>query len=127
MRSRLLTASVGLVLAAACSDSTYGGGSGGGCTPTATKICMANTLFSPTTLTITVPTTVTWQNADGLPHTTTSNPSNPTGCPTWNNSVGAGQTSPGVTFATAGATCQYYCSVHATASTGAMRASIVVQ
>jgi len=40
-------------------------------------------------------TTVTWQNADGVGHTTTSNPANPTACPTWDNTVAAGATAPG--------------------------------
>jgi len=121
---------------AACgggSTSPYGGGGGGGgggsCTPSATKVCMANTLFNPTTLTVSSGATVSWQNADAFGHTATSNPSNPAGCPSWNVSVGAGTTSGGtaLTASATPVTCQYYCSIHATPTTGAMRASITIQ
>jgi plastocyanin len=87
-----------------------------------------NTSFNPASLTIARGTTVTWKNGDGITHTTTSNPSNPAGCPAWNNTVGASGTSAGVTFSpSAAVTCQYFCSIHATATTGAMRGSIIVQ
>jgi len=130
MRSKLVVTVIALVTGVACGDSTssYGGGGGGpGCTPTATQLCMRNTLFDPATKTVTSGTTLTWKNGDPITHTTTSNPSNPAACPTWNSQVASGATSAGVAFSTGGVTCQYYCSIHATPTTGAMRASITVQ
>src|SRR5437660_11187699 len=64
----------GVVLLAACggSASPYGGGCGG-CRSTARKICTVGGLqFSPTSLSVTAGTTVTWQNGDGVAHTVTS-------------------------------------------------------
>ena len=90
MRFIRLLGLAGIGLGAACGSGTYGGGPSSGCTPTATKVCMANILFSPSTLTIMRGTTVTWQNGDGVGHTTTSNPANPAACPTWDNAVAAG-------------------------------------
>ena len=137
MRSGLVVLELvtGVVILASCGSSTssgsgggYGGGGGGTCTPTATKICMANTLFNPATLTVTSGTTVTWQNADGFNHTATSNPSNPAGCPAWNQSVGpGGSAGVALTATSTPVTCQYYCMIHATPTSGAMRASITIQ
>jgi len=128
MRLIRLFGLAGIGLVAACGTGTYGGGPSGGCTPTATKVCMANILFDPSTLTIMRGTTVTWQNADGVGHTTTSNPSNPAACPAWDNAVAVGATAPGVLFNPSSAvTCQYYCRIHATPTSGAMRATIAVQ
>ncbi len=70
----LTLGAAGVVLLAACGGSTspYGGG-GGGCTSTATKICtVGGGQFSPTSLSVTAGTTVTWQNGDGVAHTVTS-------------------------------------------------------
>jgi len=118
----------GLALVLACGNDTSGTGTQGGCTPAATKVCMANILFNPSTLTVTRGTTVTWENADGILHEPTSNPSNPADCPTWDISVAGGGTSPGVVFNPSGAaTCQYYCKIHATPTAGAMRGTITVQ
>ena len=118
----------GLALVFACGNDTSGSSNQVSCTPSATKVCMANTLFNPGTLTVTRGTTVTWENADGIGHTTTSNPSNPAACPAWDNAVAGGTTSPGVVFNPAAAvTCQYYCKIHATPTTGAMRGTITVQ
>ncbi len=126
MRLIRLLALGGIGLVAACGKENYG--PSGSCTPTATKVCLANILFNPSTLTVTKGTTVTWQNADGFGHTTTSNPSNPAACPVWDNSVAAGATAPGVLFNPSSAvTCQYYCKIHATPTSGAMRATIMVQ
>jgi plastocyanin len=112
-------------LAAACSEDETGVED---CTSTATKVCMADDLFDPSTLTVARGATVTWQNADDDNHTATSNPANPAGCPTFDVAVSGGNTSTAVTFnPAAAATCQYYCKIHATPTTGAMRATIVVQ
>ena len=129
MRSSMITLALGTaaaVLLAACGGSTSpyggGGGGGGGCTPTATQLCMINTAFNPATKTVSVGTSLTWKNGDSFGHTTTSNAGNPAGCPTWDNAVSAGQTSPGVVFGTGSVTCAYHCTIHAT-----MQASITVQ
>lgn len=63
-----------LTALAACSDSTYGSG-GGGCTPTATKVCtVGGNSFSPVNLTVASGTIVSWTNGDGVSHTITSDP-----------------------------------------------------
>lgn len=125
MRSIHCLAFVGLRLVAACGNGLSDSET---CTPTATKVCMASILFNPGTLTVPRGTTVTWENADGIGHTTTSNPSNAAACPSWDNAVGAGASGAGVTFnPSAAVTCQYYCKIHATPTSGAMRATIAVQ
>jgi plastocyanin len=125
MRLLSLLAVTTVIGLAACNDDATGVGD---CTPTSTKVCMANGLFDPATLTVASGTTVTWQNADDETHSATSNPSNPAACPSFDNSVGEGETTPGVTFSPASAvTCQYYCKIHATPTSGAMRGTIVVQ
>lgn len=112
-----------LLFALACGSDSSGPGA---CTPTATRVCMAGLTFNPASLTVSTGTTVTWQNGDGVTHTTTANPGNPAGCPAqWDNTVASGATST-ETFSAA-ATCNYYCRVHATPTAGAMRASITVQ
>jgi plastocyanin len=71
---RLIGSLVIVVAAAlpACSDA----GSGpGGCTPSATRVCMTGSSFNPSTLTVGVGTSVTWSNESGVPHTVTSDPS----------------------------------------------------
>ena len=108
---------VTLVVAAvtACSNSTYGGGSGG-CTPTATQVCMINTAYSPTPLTVTHGTTVKWMNGDGFTHTVTNDAGSGE---TFDLSVGAGVTV-SHQFNTAG-TYNYHCTIHST-----MHGAIVV-
>lgn len=132
MRAKRVVTTAAFGLVAACSNSTssYGGGGGGGgagCTPTATQVCMRNTLFNPATKNVSAGTSLTWKNGDAIQHTTTANPSNPGQCPTWNHQVSGTATSAGVTFPTAGVTCEYYCSIHATPTSDAMRASVTVQ
>src|SRR5438034_8922514 len=64
---------LGTVLLLSCNNATYGGGGGGGgCTPTATKVCMVGKSFSPTNLTISTGTAVSWDNGSTLTHTVTS-------------------------------------------------------
>ena len=91
---------------AACSNSTYGGGSSG-CTPTATQVCAVNTAYSPTSLTVTHGTTVKWTNGDGFAHTVTNDAGSGE---TFDLSVGAGGTV-SHTFNTAG-TYNYHCTIH---------------
>src|SRR5438034_7819708 len=67
---------LGTVLLLSCNNATYGGGGGGGgCTPTATKVCMVGKSFSPTNLTISTGTAVSWDNGSTLTHTVTSSSS----------------------------------------------------
>jgi plastocyanin len=76
MPLKLVGFAAGLMFLAACGSSTApaggGGGGGGGCTPTATKICMAGLSFSPSTLTVSAGTSVTWENGSNTTHTVTS-------------------------------------------------------
>ena len=122
MSARPLTLAFLLLFVVACSD-TYGMGSTSSCTASATQICLRNTAFAPSVATVAVGTTLTWKNADGFAHTTTSS-SVPTGGPTWNVTLNAGETAT-VQFTVAG-TYDYYCTIHGTPTTG-MHARIVVQ
>jgi plastocyanin len=132
MRSRMLglaLGAAGVVLLAACGGSTspYGGGGGGGgsCTPTATKVCMGTTTFSPTNLTIAAGTAVTWQNGSGTTHTVTSSSSS---TETFNSGTVGGAGTYAHTFPTAG-TYDYYCTLHGadgTPPTG-MHGTVTVQ
>jgi plastocyanin len=109
MHIRLLAVAA-IVAGAGCSNPTYGGGGGGGggCTPTATQVCMVGTAFSPTTLTITHGTAVTWMNGASLTHTVTSATGSTDVFDSNNVPAGASFVH---TFATAG-TYQYYCKIH---------------
>lgn len=60
----------GLVLASCGSSTSYGGG--GGCTPTATQVCMVNLSFNQMSLTVPVGSTVTWNNGSTTTHSVTS-------------------------------------------------------
>jgi plastocyanin len=46
--------------------------SGGGCTPSARRVCMSGSQFLPPTLIVAPGVEVTWTNADGINHTVTS-------------------------------------------------------
>ena len=116
----------GTLLLVSCGSSTgtsYGGG-GGGCTPTATKICTAGGIqFSPATLTVAAGTTVTWENGDAVGHTVTSATGS---ADTYDMVLASGTVSH--QFATAG-TYNYYCKIHGingTPPTG-MHGTITVQ
>jgi plastocyanin len=113
MRSGLLgraagATALGLVIASCNSSTSYGGG--GGCTATATQVCMVGLSFSPTSLTVTAGTTVTWNNGSSTTHSVTS----ATGSTDVYDSpdIGVGSTFQH-TFATAG-TYHYYCRFHGT-------------
>jgi plastocyanin len=123
------SASVGLTLAAClalagCKSSNNGGPSGGGGGGGGQGSSVAIPLtdyggsqlpsFSPTALTVTAGTSVTWQNSDTVTHTTTSDTN------LWNASLGPGQ-SFSRTFSTAG-TFTYACTVHSN-----MTGRIIVQ
>lgn len=111
MRSGLLglavrATAVGLALASCNSSTSYGGG--GGCMPTATQVCMVNISFSPTNLTITHGTTVTWMNGDAIQHTVTSSSTSTEAFTS--GQLGGGSTYTH-TFNTAG-TYHYFCQNH---------------
>jgi plastocyanin len=107
-----------LAMSAACSED-YGTG-GGGCTPTASQVCMTGSAFNPTTRTVTAGTTVTWRNGDGVTHTVTNNPGS---AETFNQTVNAGGTFARA-FNTPG-TFAYHCTIHGSPTSG-MRGTIVV-
>lgn len=110
-----LAALLALALGVACGSDSYGNNPPPGCTPTSTQLCAVNTAFNPSTKTVSAAgATLTWKNGDGFAHTTTSDASNPAGCPTWNQTLAAGQTSNGVTFGTASVVCNYHCEIHST-------------
>lgn len=112
-----------LVVAAVGCSSSDGTSPTGSCNPGGTTICAVNTAFSPATLTVQAGATITFHNADGFEHTTTSS-SVPTGATTWDRTLsGGGETT--MTLNTPG-TYQYYCRIHGTPTTG-MRGTIVVQ
>lgn len=74
-------------------------------TPSPNTVSMYAMAFSPANITIAKNTTITWQNNDGVAHTSTSD----TGA--WDTgNIGAGQ-SKTTTFSTAG-TFSYHCSYH---------------
>jgi plastocyanin len=120
----LTLGTAGVVLFAACGGSTSPYGGGGGCTPTASKICtVGGSQFSPTTLTVTAGTTVTWQNGDAVTHTVTSATGS---ADTYDMALAAGTVSH--PFMTPG-TYNYYCKNHGangTPPTG-MHGTITVQ
>jgi plastocyanin len=67
-----------------------------------------NFAFSPSSLSITVGTTVTWTNGTTAPHTVTSDAGDPA---TFNDSLGSNGATFSFTF-TAPGTYHYHCSVH---------------
>jgi plastocyanin len=115
---RVLILLTALTLAvAACSsddggsDTTAAGSGGGG----EERVEIADLAFSPDTLTVPVGTTVTWENSDSLPHTSTSDDE------VWDS----GTLEPGgefsFTFEEAG-TFSYFCKIHPS-----MNGSVVVE
>jgi plastocyanin len=68
-------------------------------------VTIANIAFGPGSITVSVGTTITWQNNDGINHTSTSD----TGV--WDTGAIAPGTSKTHTFNTAG-TFPYHCNIH---------------
>lgn len=111
MRTRviLVIGAFSALLGCGSNSPTYGGGGGGnGCTPTGTQVCMMSLAFSPSNLTISHGTTVTWRNGDAVNHQVASAIGS---TDTYNSSFIAGGGTFSHTFATAG-TYQYYCTIH---------------
>ena len=98
---------IAAVLALAACKNSYGTGGGGGCTPTATQVCMVSSTFSPLNRTVTHPATIQWINGDGYDHTVTSDPGS---TETYNTTVAGGGTF-SFTFNNAG-TYTYHCTIH---------------
>ncbi len=106
------------VTAGACSDNPYG--TSGGCTPTATQVCMTASTFNPVSLTVTAGTTVMWRNGSGVTHTVTNDPGSGA---TFNQTVGGSGTFTHQ-FTSAG-TYNYHCSIHGSPGLG-MHGTITV-
>lgn len=87
-------------------NSPYGGGSATTPAKSSTNtVTIVNFVFSPSTLTITKGTVVTWQNNDGVAHTATSDNG------TWDTGSIPSGGSKSITFDSAG-TFAYHCTVH---------------
>ncbi len=71
LRRLIFVAALGLVLAA-CNPSGDGSDTDGDETGPEERVQIANFAFSPASLTVPVGTSVTWENTDGVAHTTTS-------------------------------------------------------
>ena len=98
------------------SSNPYGSSTGSSGAPPPNTVVMMNIAFNPGTLTVSKGTTVTWQNNDGISHTSTSD----TGV--WDTGNIAGGTSKTATFQNAG-TFKYHCAIHGPSMSG----TIVVQ
>ena len=120
----LVLGAAGVVLLGSCGGSTSpyggGGGGGGGCTPTASKVCMIGLSFSPSNLTVTAGTTVTWQNGSSFIHTVTSDAGSSL---TYNSGDVANGGTFSQAFNTAG-TYNYHCTYHVASG---MTGTITVQ
>ena len=84
----------------------YGSGTGGSGSPGPNEVWIQGMAFTPSTITVTAGTTITWTNKDALDHTVTSTTS------LFNGTVSAGKTFSQI-FSTAG-TYHYFCSIHNT-------------
>jgi plastocyanin len=74
----ILSAMIFLGFSVGCkksSDNGYNSSSSSTSTPPANEVWMQNTAFNPTSITVTVNTTVKWTNKDGMTHTVTSDSS----------------------------------------------------
>jgi len=114
---RVLILLTALTLAVAACGSDEGGsdttaaGSGGG----EESVDIADLAFSPATLTVPAGTTVTWENSDSLPHTSTSEDE------VWDSGTLESGGEFSFTFEEAG-TFSYFCEIHPS-----MNGSVVVE
>ena len=108
MMSTIILVTAVAIVSMKCNRDTVAPYTSGGGTPAKSSpntITMSGMAFGPTTLTVAKGTVVTWQNNDGVPHTSTSD----TGIwDTGNIPPGGTQTT---TFNTSG-TFSYHCTVH---------------
>ena len=108
------------VLSLSCSKKSTSSAGGGGNPPPSGNIGMAGSAFNPSPRTVTVGSTVTWVNNDGINHTVTS------------STMGlfdSGILTPSQTFSqifNSAGTFGYYCQLHGTPNSG-MRGTIIVQ
>ena len=109
-----------LIISNSCSKSTYNnntgttGGTGGTGGPGTNEVLIQGMAFSPSTITVSTNTTVTWTNKDAIGHTVTSDSG------LFDSGTVATNGSFTYTFATAG-TFTYHCKIHPT-----MTGSVVV-
>lgn len=85
-------------------------------TPPANEVWMQNTAFTPSSITVSVNTTITWRNKDSMAHTVTSNSG---------SELNSGNISGGGTFThqfTTAGTYPYHCTIHS-----GMTGTVVVQ
>jgi plastocyanin len=115
---------VGLITAS-CGGSTApggGGGGGGGNCPAGT-FCMTSTTFTPTTRTVAVGATVTWQNDSGITHNVTWNDATARAAAAAGDGTGdIGDFASGThtrVFNTAG-TYSFHCTIHSPGMTGTL-------
>lgn len=118
IRVLLVGAAAAAVAAGACGDDPYGS-NGGGCTPTATQVCLTAATFNPVSLTVTAGTAVTWRGTSGS-HTVTNDPGSGEVFDEPINGTGTFSH----TFNTAG-TFTYHCSNHGSPGVG-MHGTITV-
>lgn len=113
-KGRLLIGSCFLIAFFAIFNSCSKSSSTGGTNQGANEVFIQGMAFSPSTITVTAGTTVTWTNKDGVAHTVTSN----------TGSFDSGSINPNGTyshmFSTAG-TFPYKCTIHPT-----MTATVIV-
>ena len=125
-RNRIIIAAYAFFIAALFLAFINGCGSKGNSSPNPVsgnpnQVMMKDMAFSPASLTVSVGTTVTWINNDGVNHTVTSGtPGNNTGVFDSGNIAPSGKFT--FTFNTKG-NFQYYCTLHPTQ----MQASVTVQ
>ena len=105
-----LLALAAALFVAACSKSSgpsspYGATSAPSAPAPANTVVMANIAFSPTSITVAAGTTITWQNNDGVDHTSTSDNG------VWDTGTIAPGQSKTTVFNTPG-TFTYHCTVH---------------
>lgn len=123
MRAPVLLAGLAALAATACGGSDYGGDGGGdGCTAASatatTSVQLVANAFIPSCIRVAPGATVTFTNADTMPHTVTTDPGQPETFDSGNVAAGASYEH---TFAGTPATVNVHCSLHA------MQATIYVQ
>jgi plastocyanin len=114
----VIAASLGILGCSKDSSNPYSTSSSSQSQPPAQSdtVAMINISFSPSTLTVSKGTTVTWQNKDGVTHTSTSD----TGL--WDTGNIVPGSSKSMTFSNAG-TFKYHCTIHGPNMSG----TIIVQ
>jgi plastocyanin len=112
----LAVASLATIASCGSSNSTgpnYGGGSGNSCTPGAGTVCLVSSnQFSPSQITVTAGSNVTFNNVSGTTHNVTFTT---TGAPANVDDFATGTKA--VAFPTAG-TYDYHCTIHGLSMSG---------